>query len=143
MSQRPSRRRSAPAVLWLVLGAAAMMVLICVSFGLLTWKQSEKILVLQTDLETTQDERQELETQLAELQSAKEDMENRLAALEGRDLDRQLASLQTATETASSPQEIADLRASLTGIQARLDHSQIVWRDLLGIPEAHPLPNGP
>lgn len=130
MSQRPSRRRSAPAVVWLVLGAAAMMVLICVSFGLLTWQQSETILVMQTDLETTQNERQELETQLAELQSAKESMENRLAALEGHDLDQQLASLQTATETASSPKDIADLKASLAEIQARLDRSQTVWRDL-------------
>ena len=130
MSQSPSRRRSAPAVVWLVLGAVALMILLCLGFGLLSWQQSQRILVLQADLEATQNERLVLEDQLAELQSAKVNMEDRLAALEAYDLDRQLASLQAATETASSPEEFADLKASLTEIQARLDRSQTVWHEL-------------
>lgn len=130
MSQSPSRRRSAPAVVWLVLGTVTIMLLLCLGFGFLTWQQSQKILGLQADLDATLHERQVLEAQLVELQGAKVNMENRLAALEGYDLDRQLASLQAVTETASSPEEIADLKASLTEIQARLDRSQTVWHEL-------------
>ena len=130
MSQKPPRRRSAPAAIWLLLGLMTIMALTCAGFGFLTWQQSEQIQRLQGVLEATHKERQEVEAQLAALQSAAADLGNRLATLEGHDLDRQLALLQAATETANSPEEIAGLKASLTEIQARLGHSQAVWDDL-------------
>lgn len=136
MSQGPSRRRSAPAAIWLMLGLMAITALACAGSGLLTWQQSQQIQVLQAELKATNKERQDLEDQLAALQGTLADLGNRLATLEGHDLDRQLASLQAATETASSPQEIAGLKASLTEIQARLGHSQTVWTDLVARIEA-------
>jgi uncharacterized protein YvpB len=130
MSQRPSRRRSAPAAIWLMMGLLAITALACAGFGFLTWQQSRQIQALQADLEATRKERQDVEAQLSALQGTMADLGNRLATLEGHDLDRQLASLQAATETASSPQEIAGLKASLTEIQTRLGRSQTVWDDL-------------
>ncbi|MGD9049607.1 MAG: C39 family peptidase, partial [Anaerolineae bacterium] len=131
MSQRPSRRRSAPAAIWLLLGLMAITALACAGSGFLTFQQSQQIEALQAELEATNKERQDLDAQLAALQGTLADLGNRLATLEGHDLDRQLASLQAATETASSPQEIAGLKASLVEIQARLGHSQTVWDDLV------------
>ena len=130
MSQRPDSRRSAPAVVWFMLGSVLVILLTCVGLGLLTWQQNEQIQVLKAELEATQNERQETERQLVDLEATVTLLENRLTALEGHDLDRQLASLQAATETASSPTEIADLQASLIEIQDRLSRDQMVWDDL-------------
>ncbi len=130
MSQRPSRRRSAPAAIWLVLGLMAITALACAGSGLLIRQQSQQIQALQAELKATSKERQDLKDQLAALQGTIADLGNRLATLEGHDLDRQLASLQAATETANSPQEIAGLKASLSEIQAKLGHSQTAWDDL-------------
>jgi uncharacterized protein YvpB len=109
----------------------AITALACAGSGFLTFQQSQQIEALQAELEATNKERQDLDAQLAALQGTLADLGNRLATLEGHDLDRQLASLQAATETASSPQEIAGLKASLVEIQARLGHSQTVWDDLV------------
>jgi uncharacterized protein YvpB len=130
MSQRPDSRRSAPAMVWLMLGSVVVILLSCVGLGLLTWQQNEKIQALQAELEAAQGEVQEAETQITGLAGTVTILEDRLVTLEGHDLDRQLASLQAATETASSPEEIADLQASLIEIQDRLSRSQTVWDDL-------------
>ena len=130
MSQRSNSRRSAPAMIWFMLGSVAVILLTCIGLGLLTWQQNERIQALQTELEAAHSEYQEAETQLTGLEGTVTTLENRLATLEGQDLDRQLASLQAATETASSPEEIADLQASLIELQDRLSRSQAAWDDL-------------
>jgi uncharacterized protein YvpB len=123
------RRRSPPLVIWFMLGFLVVVATTSAGLGLLAWQATQQVGVLRAELDALRGEYQAGETHLLALQNTATAMESRLATLEENDPVQQLAALQVAVETASDPQQLADLRASLSqvqtevsGFQATLDH---------------------
>lgn len=117
MSQKPSRRRSPPLAIWLVLGIAATIVLSSVALGLAVWQQNQQILALRAELESLQQEQQAIQSQLEAVQSSAGALEDRLVNLESDSLAYQSTGLQ-AWDLQTS---LAEIQAQVAGHQAILD----------------------
>lgn len=114
MNSRLTRRRSTPILVWLLL-SVGVTILIAIGFlGLLTWHQSQQIVALRAELAKLE---QSSEQRFATMESTAQALQKRLAVLEMNDPVQQLAALQSAAELANTPQQIAELRASLAEFQ--------------------------
>jgi uncharacterized protein YvpB len=93
----------------------AVVVLIAVGFlGLLTWHQSQQIAALRTDMASLN---RSSGRRFATMEDTSQKLRERLAILEANDPTQQLAALQSAADLASTPQQIAELQASLAEFQ--------------------------
>ncbi len=118
------RRRSPPALLWLLPVLAAVSVAALVALVVLAWQQTNQIHALQAQVANLQDESLASDTRQEALQATATAMENRLAFLESHDPAQQIAALQEAVASADSSQEFDELWTSLHDIQGRVDAFQ-------------------
>jgi uncharacterized protein YvpB len=121
MNPRETRHRSAPAFAWLLLGVIALVLFVIGFLGLLVWHQNQQVMALRADLAELRDAS---EARLAALGGTAEALEKRLGVVEANDPAQQLAALQSAADLANSPQQIADLRASLADFQIAMNQVQ-------------------
>ncbi len=132
----PLHRQSPPTVIWLVLVTLVAAIVACTALGLLAWQEAKQIQTLQDEMETLQSQRQTTENQLLALRSTATALENRLATLETNDPAQQLAALQAAVKAASDPQQLAELRTSLSKIQGKVSAFQTTLDELASRIEA-------
>lgn len=131
MSHKSSRRRSPPGVIWLLLGGAGALLLSSLVLGFWSQRQSRQIQRLEVELEAWQGKNQATETQLVALQGIATALEQRLDTLEASDPAQQLATIQASLETASTPQQIEALHASLAEVQVEIGEQQAALADLV------------
>ncbi len=118
----PRRRRFPPVFIWLfsvlILAVAASLAVII----LMTWRYTEQVRELQTEVAVLQGERQTMEALLAAMQARTTAMEDRLATLEANN---------PAQRPEHDSQEMAVVQASLADIQAATQVLQATVDDLV------------
>ena len=112
MSRSIPPRRSAPAVIWLLLGILAATTLVSVVASVVLWQKTAQVQALQADLATLQAQQQAKEAQLLSLQNTAASLAGRLATLEARDPAQQLAALQA---------QVIGFQGTLDELAARLE----------------------
>jgi uncharacterized protein YvpB len=142
MSRSTPPRRSARAVIWLLLGILAATTLVSVVASVVSWQKTAQVEALQAELATLYAQQQAKEAQLLSLQNTAASLADRLTTLEANDPAQQLAALQAAMETASDSQELESLRASLAEIQAKVVGFQGTLDELAARMEALESPAG-
>jgi uncharacterized protein YvpB len=127
-----SGRRSSWARTCLSLGLGFLLVGIVTlaALALVTWRQAEQVQLLQAQVGTLERERQTVQGDLGGLQATAVVLEDRLALLEANDPAQQLAALRSAVDNSSDPQEMAQVRAALDGIQTTVGAFQKSLDDL-------------
>jgi uncharacterized protein YvpB len=94
MSRSTPPRRSAPAVIWLLLGILAATTLGSVVASVVSWQKTAQVEALQAELATLRAQQQANEAQLLSLQNTAASLAGRLTTLEANDPAQQLAALQ-------------------------------------------------
>jgi uncharacterized protein YvpB len=94
------------------------------ALGFWAWQQVDETQALQAELATLRVANQAAMGQLAAVQATATALEGRMAALEANDPARQLAAIGSAAEVARTPEQLADLRASLAEVEANVDSLQ-------------------
>ncbi len=117
MNPRLTRRRSPPVFVWFLLIMMVAMLAAVGFLGMLAWDQWHLIGTLQADLAALQ---QSSERQFIAIESTAQALQDRLAIQEANDPVQQLAALQSAAELARTPEQIAELRASLSEFQVTM-----------------------
>jgi len=119
-----SRRRSPPAIIWMIVGIVVTATLAATTLGLVAWREAQRVAALEAQVAVLGNERETLARQLADLQSTATVLNSRLVSLEENDPVQQLAALEAKLETANDSQEIAELRSSLAEIQEEMSTFQ-------------------
>jgi uncharacterized protein YvpB len=119
-----SRRRSPPAIIWLMVGIVVTAALAATTLGLVAWQEAQRVAALEAQVTALGEERQALEMQLVDLQSTVTALNSRLLSLEENDPGQQLAALEAKLETVNDSQEVAELRSSLAEIQEEMSAFQ-------------------
>jgi uncharacterized protein YvpB len=107
-----------------MLSVAAAFIVAGVALGLWAWQEAAQIRVLESELAALQGENQAAMSQLAAVQTTAATLQDRVAVLEADDPAKQLAAIGSATESAKTPEELADLRASLAEVEASVNSLQ-------------------
>jgi uncharacterized protein YvpB/uncharacterized protein YoxC len=118
------RQQLSSIIVWLLLAFVMVLAAAFLALGVWIWQETRRVQALQAEVEIARREHQAAEAQVLVFQNTTSALEDRLTALEANDLGQQVAALQAALETAGEPQQIADLRASLAGIQTEVDRLQ-------------------